>query len=321
MLNDLEALEVFASLCTTGSIQKTAQALGIDSPTALRKLTKLETQLGRQLINREKRPFEMTADACAIIGSVKKILEERQQIETYYRRLQSDDSMLIRVMIGNAHINFATKFILEYAEQFPKLRFNMLSPSDVPSFLEGKADVICLSAQAQLSNCIMLPRGRMIFVPVATPQYLKEHGPINHPDDLLHHRVFSNLYPNSFSLNSNYQLTKKGQSCSFQAIDTIRYSNVEMTRRSVLEHAGIAPCMPLFFIIDDLEAGRLVPVLGGWHRPSHQNYVVCKDDDWKIRQIRMFSNWWAQKLGDYEKECEARLIKLYGRKFFLNLIH
>ena len=118
MLNDLEALEVFASLCTTGSIQKTAQALGIDSPTASRKLTKLETQLGRQLINREKRPFEMTADACAIIGSVKKILEERQQIETYYRRLQSDDSMLIRVMIGNAHINFATKFILEYAEQF-----------------------------------------------------------------------------------------------------------------------------------------------------------------------------------------------------------
>lgn len=84
MLNDLEALEVFASLCTTGSIQKTAQALGIDSPTASRKLTKLETQLGRQLINREKRPFEMTADACAIIGSVKKILEERQQIETYY---------------------------------------------------------------------------------------------------------------------------------------------------------------------------------------------------------------------------------------------
>lgn len=113
MLNDLEALEVFASLCTTGSIQKTAQALGIDSPTASRKLTKLETQLGRQLINREKRPFEMTADACAIIGSVKKILEERQQIETYYRRLQSDDSMLIRVMIGNAHINFAPKFILE----------------------------------------------------------------------------------------------------------------------------------------------------------------------------------------------------------------
>lgn len=84
--------------------------------------------------------------------------------------------MLIRVMIGNAHINFATKFILEYAEQFPKLRFNMLSPSDVPSFLEGKADVICLSAQAQLSNCIMLPRGRMIFVPVATPQYLKNTG-------------------------------------------------------------------------------------------------------------------------------------------------
>lgn len=216
MLNDLEALEVFASLCTTGSIQKTAQALGIDSPTASRKLTKLETQLGRQLINREKRPFEMTADACAIIGSVKKILEERQQIETYYRRLQSDDAMLIRVMIGNAHINFATKFILEYAEQFPKLRFNMLSPSDVPSFLEGKADVICLSAQAQLSNCIMLPRGRMIFVPVATPQYLKEHGPINHPDDLLPTEYSAIFIRTASRLTRTISSRKKGRAAVFK---------------------------------------------------------------------------------------------------------
>ena len=110
MLNDLEALEVFASLCTTGSIQKTAQALGIDSPTASRKLTKLETQLGRQLINREKRPFEMTADACAIIGSVKKILEERQQIETYYRRLQSDDSMLTSTSRRSSFWNMQNSF-------------------------------------------------------------------------------------------------------------------------------------------------------------------------------------------------------------------
>ena len=29
MLNDLEALEVFASLCTTGSIQKTAQVCSV----------------------------------------------------------------------------------------------------------------------------------------------------------------------------------------------------------------------------------------------------------------------------------------------------
>ena len=79
MLNDLEALEVFASLCTTGSIQKTAQALGIDSPTASRKLTKLETQLGRQLINREKRPFEMTADPShsAVRNSERRVRKSR----------------------------------------------------------------------------------------------------------------------------------------------------------------------------------------------------------------------------------------------------
>ena len=37
--------------------------------------------------------------------------------------------------------------------------------------------------------------------------------------------------------------------------------------------------------------------------------------------MRLFANWWAKKLADYERDCEARLVKLYGRHFLLNLLH
>lgn len=321
MLTDLEALEVFVSLCESGSIQKTAIQLSMDNSGVSRKLSKLEQKIGRHLFDRTKRPFEMTDDARAILPAARRMLEEKSSIENYYRRLQDTESMEIRVMFGNGHINFAPRFILEYSEKFPKQRFRMISPSDVDGFLAGRADLIMLSGQSTLTGCVKVPRGRMIFVPVASPEYVARHGMVEHPSELGRHRVFHNLYANQTLFKSSYMLTKNGVSTNFESIDTILFSNVEMTHRAVLEGAGIAPCMPIFLCIDDLEKGRLVPVLNGWHRPSHLNYVACKQDDWKLRPIRLFANWWAKKLADYERDCEARLVKLYGRHFLLNLLH
>ncbi len=321
MLSDIEGLEIFLSLYATGSVQKTAAELGIEKSTVSRKITHLENQLGRRLFDRSKRPFDILKDAQAIYPSVRRILEEKHHIEQYYKRLHNEDEMIIRVMLGNSQINFAPKFIAEYSDKFPKLHFNMISPTDVNDFLAGQADIVNLSGQAILSDCVLLPRGRMIFIPVASPSYVAKHGQVTHPSELSRHRIYSNLYPNRFSLNINFKLCKNGVSLPVEARDVIRFNNVEMTYRSILDGSGIGLCIPLFMCIDDLENGRLVPVLNGWHRMSHQNYVACKKDDWKIRPIRMFANWWAKKLTEYEKECEQRLVKLYDRQFYLNLLH
>lgn len=321
MITDIEALEVFASLCETGSVQKTATFLNMENSAVSRKLSKLEQEVGRSLFDRTKRPFMMTEDARIILSGVRKILEEKQSIEAYYRKQRNNEEMEIRMMFGNGHIDFAPRFIQEYSAKFPKLVFNMISPPDVKDFLAGRADIICLSGQAHLSDCINIPRGRMVFIPVASPDYIARHGEVMHPSELVNHRVYHNLYKQRYSFTSNYVLTKKGVTSSISAIDTIRFSNVEMTHRAVIDGGGIAPCMPIFLCIDDLESGRLVPVLNGWHRPSHLNYVACKKDDWKIKQIRTFATWWAKKLTEHERECEARLVKLYGRSFLLNLLH
>ena len=82
MFSDLQALEVFVSLSETGSLQNTAADLGIENSAASRKLTKLESQLGRQLFNRNIRPITMTDDAKAILESARRMLEEKQNIET-----------------------------------------------------------------------------------------------------------------------------------------------------------------------------------------------------------------------------------------------
>ncbi len=320
MIEDLLSVEVFLSVCTTGSLQQAADTLGIDKSTASRKLSGLEARLGRKLFDREKRPLLMTADAKAIFPSARRMLEEKQKIENYYRKLRDDKSIQITLMVGNAH-TYTPRFLDEYSSLNPSVCIDVMSPTDIQEFLKGRADIVCLSGQAELSNCVMLPRRSMIFVPVASPDYIARHGPIGHPSQLARHRIFSNLYRNRYDFAINYKLVKNSQTWAVEANNTVRYWNIQMSRQAVLEGLGVALGFPLFFCIDDLEAGRLVPILDGWHRPSHANFVVVKDDDWKIKGIRNFAYWWSKKLLAYEKECEARFVRLYDKKTLQGLLH
>lgn len=311
MLNDLDAIEIFISLYQGNSLSKTSEILNLEKSVVSRKLSKLELQLGRSLFDRTKRPFERTKDAVVIYPSLRKIFEEKQRVISYYRRLQNNDDMTIRVMFGNAHLRYAPKLIEEYADQFPRLRFEMISPPDIHEFMEGKADIISLSGQGVLTDCEMLPRSKMVFIAVASPEYVKKYGAVRHPSELERHRVYSNLYKDRYNLTFNHSLTKNGDSVSFNALDTISFNNVQMTHQAVLGGGGIGLSLPLFMVIEDLEAGRLVPVLNGWHRPCQQTYVACKKDDWKIRNIRLFATWWAQKLKAQELDSERRFVQLY----------
>ncbi len=319
MISDMDALEIFLVLCEERSVQATARRLGLESSAVSKKIARLEKQLGRNLFDKTKRPFVMTKDADAIYESARKIQTERLRIDSYYRQLQDEESEVVRMMIGNSQARFAPDFIAEYADEHPSMRFNLITPPDVDEFMAGKADIINLSGQGQLTQCVEIPRGRMVFVPVASPEYIRAHGPITRPEQLGQHRVFSNLYPHRFDFKIKFPLVKNGLAVAFEGIESIRFSNVLMTYRGVLNGAGVGLCLPLALCIDDLENGSLVPVLNGWHRPCVQSVVACKEDDWKIRHLRMFSNWWAKRLSAHEKRCEQRLVKLFGRAFLENL--
>ena len=139
MVDDFEALEVFLSLAQTGSVQATAVELGLTAPNVSRKLAKLEHGIGRRLFDRSKRPLAMTRDGRNILDAATRIREERARIANYCRSLQDEDTILIRMMIGNSQLRFAPQYIAEYAQLYPSIRFNMISPPDVEEFKAGKA--------------------------------------------------------------------------------------------------------------------------------------------------------------------------------------
>ena len=319
MDDDLLSWKIFTTLYRTRYIHRASKELNLDEPYVSRKITALEKRLGRCLFNRKSRPFEITDEAHTIYEYAEKMIQEREKIQRFLEEKYGDDSQVIRVMIGNSFRKFTPKLLMEYLSSNPTLRFNMISPIDLNEYLEGKADVIALSGPVTLSNQLSFFRGKMIFVPVASPEYIKRHGKIEKPEHLVGHQVFHNLYHDRYSFSVKFPLVKNGQYETFTALESVRWSNVEMSLQAALDGAGVALSVPLFLCIDELEQGKLLPILNGWHRPSQNNYIVCRKDDWKIRRIRLFVTWFSHQLALYELNCERRFIHMFGKSFYKEL--
>lgn len=312
---------VFLSLYETRSIQDTATELKLDNSSVSRRISILERKLGCKLFNRSVRPFESTIEARDIIVYVQEMIYQRNRINRYYKERQDNDTRTIRLMVGNNFFKITPNLIHQYSNIFPSLRFNIITPMDITDYLEGKADIIAVSSHITLPNSVFLPRRRIAFIPVASPAYIEKHGPINHPGELINHRVFHNQFKDHYLLSANFLLTKNGQAMVFSAHQNVQYSNVTMVKQAAIDGHGIAISLAPYHCIDELEEGKLIPILDGWHRPSQANFIAVKDNDWKIKSIRQFASWWTEQLNQYEKSCEDRLVKLYGQSFLDNLIH
>ncbi len=318
--DDLITWKIFESIYKNGSIQVTANELNLDKSTVSKKLSALEKHFGRHLFVRDSRPLAPTADAHEIIEFAREIIEGRRKIESYYSSLQDGDSLVIRVMIGNSFRLFIPKLMEPYLARYPNLRFNMIAPIDIDEFLAGKADVMTVNGSVAPKGCIMVPRGRFVFVPCASPDFVKRYGPFNHPRDLANIRTFGNPYPTRYSYAAEHILKFKNETFIFDRREHIHWSNVDIAKESVVEGLGVALSLPLTNVIDELEAGTLVPIMNGWHRPCIGNFLVCKPDDWQIRHIRLFTTWFAKELDKLETRVEKRFSKLFGTKYLNEIV-
>src|SRR5438093_7642290 len=93
----LEALKVFCDLVNFRNFSKTAQANGLSQPTVSRIVQDLETRLGGQLIDRSKRPLQLTALGQAYYEGCRGLLEQYIELEASLRRAHEQRAMTVRV--------------------------------------------------------------------------------------------------------------------------------------------------------------------------------------------------------------------------------
>jgi DNA-binding transcriptional LysR family regulator len=95
---DPQLLATFLAVEQTGSFTRAAARLGLQQPTVSQHIRRLESQVGRTLVQRDTHSVSLTADGTAMVGFARNILAESDRAAAYF----SGDRPHGRLRIGIA---------------------------------------------------------------------------------------------------------------------------------------------------------------------------------------------------------------------------
>ena len=121
-----------------------------------------------------------------------------------------------------------------------------------------------------------------------SPEYLNAYGNPASPDELLHHNCLINTL---YGLQNKWILKKKILHIS----GNFKSNNADVLKQAALNGAGLI-WVPYFSVREDVEAGKLVPVLPHEKSPEIMLYAIYKKHKNNNNLIDLFLNFICEQI-------------------------
>ena len=311
--NNLEAWKMLIALSRYGSMSAAAEALGAEVSTLSRSIAGLEKELGRELVNRSHRPVTITEEGKSIAEEAKPIVSMHAALISRLLQASGEMSGVIRLSAAGGLMQGPFVDVLaKFQKLYPGIEFDISRGQTAAACIAGTLDVASVSGESHETGLVQLPRGRSVFIPVASPAYIKKFGAPHVPEDLSSHHVFVYTGPVRAPTAS---LSLKGETRPLVWKQRFKSTDILFIKRAVMDGLGVSPDMPLLHCHRELAQGTLVPILDGWHRPPISAYAVCTASAWHLKRIRVFMQWYCDFFLEHFQMTEDAARKALGDAF------
>lgn len=291
-----DELQIFVSVIECGSISAAAEQVGQTPSAVSRTLSKLEAKLDTTLINRTTRRMDLTEEGKYFFEQAKVILAQMEELEERLSSRQQKPAGRLRI---NAAVPFMLHGIVPYIAEFrglyPDIQLELNSDDLIIDLLEQSTDIAIRIGVLADSTLHARSLGCTPLHILASPDYLKQYGVPTTVAELADHTLLG--FTQTETLNHWPLRHVEGDRWLIQP--GVAASSGETVRQLALEGQGIC-CLSNFMTIDDIEAGRLVPVLeafnSGYRQPIHA--VFYRNSQLALR-IQCFLDFIQAKLARY----------------------
>ena len=268
MDNKYAELTVFLSVVEQGSFSAAARKLEL-SPSAVSKLiARLEARLHVRLFERIGGTIRLTQEGERFRAAGEQVVQAMLDAENAIRVADCDISGVVRIntALTTAKYLIAPRLPLLF-DKHPRLRLDFVLGTERADFARQGIDVAIHSGRPTELSLVGRPLMLRPWVIAAAPQYLARHGTPAQPEDLLHHRCLN------FSIRTQWNRWTFHDEGGFKTIDIpshIGSNQGELLRTLALLGLGVVR-LAHFNIAADLEAGRLVALLGGFQERTEED--------------------------------------------------
>ncbi len=261
----LETLKMFCDLAASRNFSKTAESNRVSQPTVSRLIHRLEARLGGQLIDRSKRPLQLTALGQAYYEGCKGLLEQYVELEAALRRGPAEVALTVRVAaIYSVGLWDMGRYVTRFEEENPhaKVHIDYLHPDQVyERALDGTADLGLVSFPRRCKELTVLPWREEEMVVACAPGHPLAGLPAVPPARLDGEKYVA--FEKTLSIRREVDRFLREHGVSVNVV--LEFDNIENIKKGIEIGAGLA-LLPEPMIRKEKAAGTLVaPILEGCH--------------------------------------------------------
>lgn len=293
-MNDLNLMAIFARVAEAGSFAEAARRLATSRSAVSKAVTRLESMLGAQLLNRTTRHLSLTEIGVAVAEHCNRMLEEAVQAERIVASLSTEPRGVLcvsaSVAFGTLHI---APLLAEFLSMHPELTIDMTITDRWIDLAEEGYDVaICVTGEPPPNYVArkLAPVRRKLC---ATPGYFAKRGQPQMPADLVAHCCLD--YTRSGG-QGRWRFTGPEGEISVPVTGPLRIDDDEALSQAVLGGLGLG-MLPTFIVGKDIQSGKLQAVLSEYIPVEQHVYALYLPTRYLPSKVRVFIDFLVAHIG------------------------
>ncbi len=295
MMDRFTALRVFRAVVDCGSFAAAARDLRLSNAAVSKNIGELEAHLGTRLLNRTTRSMSLTEAGAIYHERVGSVLDELQEAETALGPMQQEPKGLLRVNAPMTLTLTALSPVMhKFLERYPALTVDLQMDDRRVNIVEEGFD-IAIRGSDNLEDSSLIARKLMGLqhVVCGAPSYFDQFGVPDSPDALKDYNCVQ------FTLSghaSEWVFRRDGRTARVPVDGRYKVTSSIAVRDALLSGFGLS-LIPLLYVQEDIEQGRLCTVLNDWSMVETSIYAVYPSRRYLVAKVRAFLDFLVEELG------------------------
>jgi DNA-binding transcriptional LysR family regulator len=289
MVMDLDDLRTFVDVAEAGGVSAAARRLGVSKSIVSRRLFRLEAELGVQLLARTTRGAALTEAGVTFREHAARVRAEIDAaLETILPAGDLRGRLRIAAPLSLGPTHLAPVFA-EMARRHPLLHVQASYSDRFVDIIGEGFDCAIRVGYLNDSNLIARRVGPLTGTLVASPDYIREHGAPETPDDLLAHQAL-------MQGTETWQFLDGDKTISVHPQGQFKADNGTALAAAAVAGLGIA-WLPDHLIKGHLDSGALVQVMPLYPIPTAGIFVVRPPGQHPARKVRVLTELLIEHFG------------------------
>ncbi|MEM8809715.1 MAG: LysR family transcriptional regulator [Cyanobacteria bacterium P01_G01_bin.38] len=304
-MEDLNQLVPFVRVVTDGNFTQAARKLGMTPSGVSRTISRLEAELGVQLLTRTTRRLSLTHEGEIFYRRCVQILQDVEEAELSVTQSQS-------VPQGNLSIGIPVAFgqavllpvMAEFSKRYPLISTSLFFSDRMVDTIDEGFDIVIRIGNLEDSRLIARPIATTELITCVSKQYLDMEGSPTRVEELRNHNCLGYINQKTGKIMDWYFAISNDTS-TIQPSGRIHSTDGNALVDFALANIGIVQ-LHSYLVEEEIAQGNLIELFPGYRVVSSPISIVYPRKRYESFAVRAFMNFFVERL----KEATAPIANL-----------